>query len=81
MPTAATDGDAFEGSSQGADWTNYNRSLVQRGCRVGAVVADPDERRTRGTHSLGVDKRFLDRAVATSFHTKEPCTLQPSSMR
>ena len=32
---------------QSADWPNYKRSLLRR-----LTAADPDERRTRGTHSL-----------------------------
>lgn len=32
---------------QGADWPNYKRSLLRL-----LIAADPDEGRTRGTHSL-----------------------------
>jgi len=42
---------AIAKQSEGADWTNYNRSLMQRFGNWIAVAADPDERRTRGTHS------------------------------
>jgi hypothetical protein len=36
-----------EQEQQGADWPNYKRSFMRH-----ALAADPDEGRTRGTHSL-----------------------------
>ena len=78
MHYVSSTADAFLGSSQGADWTNYNRSFERLLGIVDAAAADPDERRTRGTHSLVKSARIKRHPAGTSrANRSRPAQVQP----